>query len=98
MTNSIDADVSEILGGQLWQHHDVDLVLEKGFLVLLQPETVEPLRNVHVRLPAGRPAWLIVLRIWERANAGVEVMAVRSSRAYRDFTSSTATRRGYGNA
>jgi hypothetical protein len=48
-----DAEIFQVLGGQAPQYSRVDLVRAERVLVLLQPETVEPLRNVHVPLPAS---------------------------------------------
>src|SRR6516164_4768213 len=45
------ADLPEILGRQAGQHPFVDLVGAERRLVLLEPETAEPCRNVHARLP-----------------------------------------------
>ena len=51
MSNRTDADVPEIVGGQLREDRSVDLVVAKCLFVLLQSEAVEPRRNVHARLP-----------------------------------------------
>src|SRR6266851_533916 len=51
MSNEAYTEVLEVVGGQFRQHGVVDRVLAKRLLVLLQPETVEPFRNVHARLP-----------------------------------------------
>jgi hypothetical protein len=47
----IDPDFPEVVGRQLRQYCDVDLVRAERLLVLLQPETVEPCRNIHALLP-----------------------------------------------
>src|SRR5262249_62274781 len=52
MSDRADADVPEILGGQFRQHCSIDRVVAKRLFVLLQPETLEPRRNVHVLLRA----------------------------------------------
>jgi len=51
MADQHHADLSEILGREAGQHLSVDLVCLKRRLVLLEPETTEPCRNVHARLP-----------------------------------------------
>ena len=53
MSDEADAEVLEIVGGQLGQYRGVDGVVAKRLLVLLQPETVEPRCDVHARLPAA---------------------------------------------
>src|SRR5262249_25707201 len=45
------ADLPEILGRQAGQYPFVDLVYAERRLVLLEPESMEPCRNVHARLP-----------------------------------------------
>jgi hypothetical protein len=52
-SDQADAEVPEIVGGQLRQHRGIDLVVAKGLFVLLQSEAVEPRRDVHARLPDG---------------------------------------------
>src|ERR1700730_3612355 len=51
MSDEAYTEVLEVVGGQFRQHGVVDRVVAKRLLVLLQPETVEPFRNVHARLP-----------------------------------------------
>jgi len=48
-----DAEVPQVVGGQLRQHRGVDRVVAKPRFVLLQAETVEPGCDVHPRLPAA---------------------------------------------
>src|SRR5215831_11369422 len=50
MADRHHADLPEILGRQAGQHPFVDLVCAERRLVLLEPETAEPCRNVHARL------------------------------------------------
>jgi hypothetical protein len=59
MSDQADADVREILGGQLRQHRSIDRVVAKRLFVLLQPETVEPRRYIHARLPHAVIAALV---------------------------------------
>src|SRR6516164_7484267 len=47
MADKHHADLPEILGREAGQHLFVDLVCAKRRLVLLEPETTEPCRNVH---------------------------------------------------
>jgi hypothetical protein len=49
-----DADLPEILPGQLGQDLGVDAVIAKRRFVFLQPQTAKPRRNVHRALPASR--------------------------------------------
>jgi len=51
MADRHHADLPEILGRQAGQYPFVDLVGAERRLVLLEPETAEPCRNVHARLP-----------------------------------------------
>src|SRR6516165_10654402 len=51
MADRHHADLPEILGREAGQHAFVDLVCAERRLVLLEPETAEPCRNVHARLP-----------------------------------------------
>ena len=53
MPDEVHAEVLEVVGGQLRQYCRVNRVVAKRLLVLLQPETVEPCRNVHALLPAA---------------------------------------------
>src|SRR6516162_8796854 len=53
------ADLPEIVGRQAGQHPFVNLVCAKRRLVLLEPETTEPCRNVHARLPEAFNAALL---------------------------------------
>ena len=45
-------DLREIVGRQLWQNAQVDLVLAESLLVSLQPEPPQPAPNVHCVVPA----------------------------------------------
>ena len=58
MADRHHADLPEILGRQAGQHPFVDLVGAERRLVLLEPETAEPCRNVHARLPDAVTAFL----------------------------------------
>jgi hypothetical protein len=49
MADRHHADLLEILGRQAGQHPFVDLVCAERRLVLLEPKTAEPCRNVHAR-------------------------------------------------
>jgi hypothetical protein len=51
MADRGDADVLEILGGQVRQHLGVNVVVPKHLFVALQAQLAQPSRNVH-----GRPA------------------------------------------
>ena len=51
VSDEADADIPEIIGGQLRQHRGVDLVVAKSLFVLLQSEVVEPRRDIYARLP-----------------------------------------------
>ena len=51
MADQHHADLPKILRREAGQHLFVDLVCAKRRLVLLEPETTEPCRNVHARLP-----------------------------------------------
>jgi hypothetical protein len=51
MSDEVDAEVLQVFGGQLRQDRRVNGVVAKRRLVLLEPEVVEPCRNVHARLP-----------------------------------------------
>jgi hypothetical protein len=42
-----DAELFQILGGQLRQYPQVDLVLAKRLFVSLKPELAQPAPNVH---------------------------------------------------
>src|SRR4029077_19714441 len=53
MADRVDAKVLEILCRQTRQHIAIDIIFAEDRFVLLEPEPVEPCRNVHVRLPAG---------------------------------------------
>ena len=53
MPDEIYADILEVVGGQLRQYRAIDRIVAKRRLVLLHPKTVEPLRDVHARLPAA---------------------------------------------
>src|SRR5262249_43523337 len=53
MSDESDAEILQILSGQLGQHGSVDRVVAKGLFVLLQPETAEPHPDVHARLPGA---------------------------------------------
>src|SRR6516165_3537989 len=50
MADRHHADLPEILGRQAGQYPFADLVGAERRLVLLEPETAEPCRNVHARL------------------------------------------------
>ena len=52
VSDGVDADILQILGGQFRQYCGVDRVVAKRLFVLLQPETVEPRRDVQARLPS----------------------------------------------
>jgi len=41
----------QVFRGQPWQHFGVDVVIAERRLILFKPETAEPCRNVHARLP-----------------------------------------------
>ena len=45
-----DAEVIQVIGRQLRQYRSINGVLAKRLLVLLQPETTKPSRDVHARL------------------------------------------------
>src|SRR6516165_4805220 len=60
MANRHHADFPEILGREAGQHPFVDLVCAERRLVLLKPETAEPCRNIHARLPDAVNAALSV--------------------------------------
>jgi hypothetical protein len=51
VTDRGNAEILQVLGRQGRQHGAVDVVVAEHRLVLLQPETVEPCRNVHALLP-----------------------------------------------
>src|SRR5215469_15702767 len=51
MADQHHADLPKILRREAGQHLFVDLVCAKRLLVFLEPETTEPCRNVHARLP-----------------------------------------------
>src|SRR6516164_6856527 len=51
MADRHHAHLPEILGRQAGQYPFVDLVGAERRLVLLEPESAEPCRNVHARLP-----------------------------------------------
>jgi hypothetical protein len=53
MPHEVHAKVLEVLGSQLRQYSLVDRIVAECLLVLLQPETVEPGRDIHARLPAA---------------------------------------------
>src|SRR6516225_3800449 len=59
MADKHHADLPEILGREAGQHLFVNLVCAKRRLVLLEPETTEPCRNVHARLPDAFNAALL---------------------------------------
>src|SRR5690348_1959805 len=61
MSYKADTDVPEVLGGKLGQYSGVDRVIAKRLFVLLQPEAVEPRRDVHARLPDAVTAALVYL-------------------------------------
>ena len=65
MPDETDAKVLQVISRQLPQYRRINGVVAKRLLVLLQPETLEPGRNVHSLLPADghRLAKLIVPRI-----------------------------------
>jgi hypothetical protein len=52
MADRGDAKFFQIVGRQLRQDAQVDLVLAEGLLVSLQPEAPQPARNVHRGVPA----------------------------------------------
>ena len=49
----------QVFRGQPWKHFGVDVVIAERRLVLLKPETAEPCRNVHARLPDAVNAALL---------------------------------------
>jgi hypothetical protein len=51
-----DAEILEVLGGQLRQHPHVDAVVVEGGRILLEAQRPQPLRNIHRRLPRQRIA------------------------------------------
>ena len=51
MPDEADAEVLEVVGGQLRQYRDVDRVFAKRLFVFLHAEAVEPGCNVHARPP-----------------------------------------------
>jgi hypothetical protein len=51
VADEADAEVLEVVGGQLRQYRGVDRVVAKRLFVLLHAEAVEPGRDVHVHLP-----------------------------------------------
>ena len=53
MADGSNAEFLQIVGGQLGQYRGIDGVVVERLFVLLQPETVEPCRNVHALLPAA---------------------------------------------
>jgi len=59
MPDQGDAEILQILGRQARQYPCVDLVHAERLLVLLQPETVEPCRNVHARILNAVTATLV---------------------------------------
>ena len=50
MSHEVHADVLEILSRQLRQYRRVDRIVAECSLILLQPETVEPGRDIQARL------------------------------------------------
>ena len=52
MADRGDAKFSQIVGRQLRQDSQVDLVLAESLLVSLQPEPPQPAPNVHCVVPA----------------------------------------------
>src|SRR5215467_6730280 len=61
MPDEADAEILQVVCGQLWQHCGVDRVVAKRLFVLLQPEVPEPRRNVHARPPDAVTAAVIHL-------------------------------------
>jgi hypothetical protein len=53
MPDEDDAEILEVVGGQLGQHCGVDRVVAKRLFVLPHSEAVEPGSDVHTRLPAA---------------------------------------------
>jgi hypothetical protein len=51
MSDQIDVEILQIVGGQAGQQARIDLICAERRLVLRKPETAEPCRNVHARLP-----------------------------------------------
>jgi hypothetical protein len=66
-----DADVLEILHGQLGKYLGVDTVVAKRRLVLLQPQARQPRRNVHAALPGVEPFSLAGFKLTRSAARGV---------------------------
>jgi hypothetical protein len=52
MHDQADAEVSQILGRQALQHGAVDRVVAKRVVVLGEPETPQPFRDIHPPAPA----------------------------------------------
>ena len=52
-----DADLLEILPGQLGEYLGVDAVVAKRRLVLLEPQAPQPRRDLHAALPDVEPIW-----------------------------------------
>src|SRR5215831_11588780 len=77
MSDEVDTNVPKVLGSQLGQNCGVDRIVTKRLFVLLQPETVEPRRNVHARLPDA------VVAAWVHLTAN---LAVRECSAQRSGT------------
>ena len=42
-----DADILQVIGGQLRQHRAIDRVVAKGGFVLLQPQASQPVCDIH---------------------------------------------------
>ena len=55
MSDQIDVEILQIVGGQAGQQARVDLIRAERRLVLLEPETAEPCRNVHACLQTRSP-------------------------------------------
>ena len=55
MSNEANSKVLKIIGSQLQQYRGIDRIVAKRLLVLLQPEIVEPRRDIHRRLPDASP-------------------------------------------
>src|SRR5215831_6160430 len=79
MADRTDAKVLEILSRQTRQHIAIDIIVAEDRLVLLEPEPVEPCRNIHARLPAGSPPLSFTLQGSAGCARGIGAALVRAS-------------------
>ena len=77
-----DADFPKVVGGELGQNRSVDVIFPERLLVALQPQSAQPCRDVHARVPgpASPPPTHLALYRRSRRSASFHRTSVGTGR------------------